>query len=135
MWSLTGLLLLAAAPGFAGQTERSLPLFFLPNPGSFDPAIRYVVETPELRAGFSVKGATFLIHQQQVSVSFPGASPTVVLEAAEPQAGHANFFFGADASQWKTGVPTYRKILYRGLYRGIDLTYAGAACMSRAAIA
>src|SRR5258706_15235318 len=106
MQCLQFLLPLAAAPGFAGQTERSLPLFFLPNTGALDPAIRYVVETPQLRAGFSASGATFLVHGEQLRVRYPGANPRVSLEPAEPLAARANLFLGNDQRRWKTGVPT-----------------------------
>ena len=40
-------------------------------------------------------------------------------------AAHANFLIGDDPAAWRTGLPTYRGIVYRGLYPGIDMTYNG----------
>ncbi|HEV8144853.1 MAG TPA: SBBP repeat-containing protein [Bryobacteraceae bacterium] len=121
------LLLLAVASGLAGQTERSLPVFFYPNIGQTDASIRYLVDTPELRAGFMANAATFRVHGAEVRVRFAGANPMVAIEAGEPLAARVNLFLGGDPRHWKPDLPTYHKILYRGLYPGIDMTYAASA--------
>jgi hypothetical protein len=121
-----GLLLLAAMPGLAAQAERALPLFFFPNIGQTDSSIRFVAETPDLRAGFQRDAAILQIPGMNVRVHFVGASPDVVLEAGEPMPGKANFLVGDRPDNWKTGVPTYHEIVYRGLYPGIDMAYGGA---------
>src|SRR5258708_24368773 len=112
MQAWMGLLLLAAAPGFAGQPERSLPLFFLPNTGQADHEIRYLGDTPELRAGFAADSATFRMHEAVVRVRFAGANPDVLLAPAEPLAGRANMLLGDDPRRWRTDIPTYRKLIY-----------------------
>ena len=123
----SGLLLLAAVSGFAGQTERSLPVFFYPNIGQTDESIRYLVDAPELRARFTADAATFRVHGAEIRVHFAGANSAVAIEAAEPLAARVNLFLGADPRQWRPDLPAYSKILYRGLYPGIDMTYAGSA--------
>ena len=40
--------------------------------------------------------------------------------------GTVNYFTGNDPAQWKTGVPTFAQVKYRGLYPGVDLIYYGA---------
>ncbi len=122
------LLLLAAAPGFtalAANQERSLPIFFIPNSGQTDPSIRYIVQTREMSAGFAVDSAVFQIRGTQLRVRFAGASSGAVLEGLDAMAARANFLIGEDPATWRTGVPTYRGIVYRGLYPGIDMTYTG----------
>lgn len=37
--------------------------------------------------------------------------------------GRVNYFRGADPSQWRTGVPTFARVRYAGIYPGIDLVY------------
>jgi hypothetical protein len=120
-----GLLLLAVIPGLAAQAERALPLFFFPNIGQTDSSIRFVAETPDMRAGFQSDAAILQIPGMNVRVHFAGANPGVAMEAAEPMPGNANFLLGDRPENWKTGVPTYHKIVYRGLYPGIDMTYGG----------
>jgi hypothetical protein len=124
----TYILLLAAVLGYGQkhlESERSLPSFFIPNRGLTDPAIRYFVETPDLRAGFSTDSAFFQLHDLNLRVRFEGASPSVTVEGEEQLAGRANFLLGDRPEQWHTGLPLYQKILYRNLYPGIDMTYAG----------
>jgi uncharacterized repeat protein (TIGR01451 family) len=39
--------------------------------------------------------------------------------------GKANYFIGNDPSKWRTNVPTYAKVKYKGIYPGVDLVYYG----------
>jgi hypothetical protein len=119
------LVCLGIVPGFSATKEGSLPLFFVQNAGITDASIRYIVETSEMRAAFASDVATFQIHGEQVQMRFEGADRGASLEGIEPLAAKANFFLGQDPREWHTGVPTFQKILYRNLYPGIDLTYAG----------
>ena len=122
----TILLLLLAAPAFASDQERSLRIFFIPNAGQTDPSLRYVVQTAELRAGFALDSAIFQIHGTQLRVRFAGASSSVTIEGLDAMAARVNFLIGADPAGWHIGLPTFRGIIYRNLYAGIDLSYAGS---------
>ena len=113
------LMCLAATPGFSSIRVGSLPLFFVQN------GHRYFVETPELKAVFASDAVAFQIQDEQIQVRFEGADKGAALEGVEPLAARANFFVGQDSSEWRTGVPTFQKILYHSLYPGIDLTYSG----------
>ena len=119
------LMCMAVVPGFSATRENSLPLFFVQNAGTADASVRYIVETSEMQAAFAGDSATFRIHGEQVQVRFEGANTGAALEGIEALAARANFFVGQDPREWHTGVPTFQKILYRGLYAGIDLTYSG----------
>jgi hypothetical protein len=114
-------LVLAAAPGFSADT--TLPLFFFPNTGQTDSSIQYIVQTPDLLAGFRADGASFQANGKQIRLRFLGAKPTVLIAGLEPLAAKINFFNGT--SGWKTDVPSYSKIIYLELYPGIDVTYSG----------
>jgi hypothetical protein len=39
--------------------------------------------------------------------------------------GTSNYFIGNNSAKWRTGVPTYAKVKYEGIYSGIDLIYYG----------
>src|SRR5579862_4595376 len=121
----TTVLLLAAVLAYGQQhaeVGRSLPSFFIPNLGVTAPAIRYFIETPDLRAGFLADSAVFQLHDLNLQVRFEGANPGVTVEGEEQLAARANFLIG-NRSEWHTGLPLYQKILYRNLYPGIDMTY------------
>jgi hypothetical protein len=47
------------------------------------------------------------------------------IAAAEPLPGTANYFIGNDPAFWRTAVPTFAQVHYRGVYPGIDLVYYG----------
>src|SRR5580658_3405140 len=117
-------LLLAAVPGFsAAVQDRPFPLFFFPNTGQADSSVQYIVQTPDLSARFRRDGAIFQGHRQQVGVRFVGANPSVSIGGLDLLAAKINFFLGN--SGWKTGVPSFSKIVYHDLYPGIDMTYGG----------
>jgi Beta-propeller repeat len=115
------LVVLAAAPALA-----QIPAFFIPNLGQTDPAVLFMVDTPDLRAGFTANSAIFQLDQVALRVRFAGANPHAVVEAGEPLGGHANFLIGNRPQDWKTSLPVYQKLLYRDLYPGIDMSYGGA---------
>src|SRR5579859_6633811 len=117
------ILLCAVLTSLTAKAEHSLPIFFIPNSGQTDPALHYVVQTPELRAGFALDSAVFQIHGAALRVLFAGASSSVAIEGLEAMPARANFLIGDDPASWHTGLPTYRGIVYRNLYRGIDMTY------------
>jgi len=50
-----------------------------------------------------------------------GAAPSV--SGQDLQLGKVNYFVGNDPKKWHTNVPTYGKVLYQGVYPGIDLVY------------
>jgi hypothetical protein len=39
--------------------------------------------------------------------------------------GKVNYLRGNDPRRWRTGVPTYGKVRYHGVYPGVDLVYYG----------
>lgn len=54
-----------------------------------------------------------------------GASGTAAASGRDRLPGVANYFRGHDRSQWRTGIPTYQKVQYTGVYPGVDLVYYG----------
>jgi hypothetical protein len=55
-----------------------------------------------------------------------GMRPEVELVALEPQEGKVNYFLGKDPKKWRTHIPTYRAVVYREAYPGIDLKFYGS---------
>ena len=117
------LITLASARGFAA--DATLPLFFLPNPSPATSPIQFVAQTPELQVGLGENVAILRARGMQVRIRFVAADPGVTLTGADPLPAKASFFNGSNPENWRPGLPTYRKVLYRGLYPGIDMTYGG----------
>jgi len=61
-----------------------------------------------------------------VKLDFVGANPHARPEGLEPTDAVISYFRGAP-DQWRAGLPTYARIIYRDLWPGIDLLYYGAA--------
>ena len=58
-----------------------------------------------------------------VWLRFEGANPAATLEASAELATRYNYFLGDDPGAWRTNVPAYSEVVYRGLWPGIDLVY------------
>jgi hypothetical protein len=54
-----------------------------------------------------------------------GANPNVEISGGALLPGKVNYFLGSDPAQWRTDLPTYEDIIYKELYPGINLNYAG----------
>src|SRR5712692_4289403 len=53
------------------------------------------------------------------------ANPAAKVTGVDELAGTSNYFIGNDPAKWRSGVPTYAKVKYEGIYSGIDLVYYG----------
>ena len=60
-----------------------------------------------------------------VRMNLVGANATPRVEGLGELPGKANYFIGNDPKKWRTNVPTYAKVNYRAVYRGVDLVYYG----------
>jgi Bacterial Ig-like domain (group 3)/Beta-propeller repeat len=52
-------------------------------------------------------------------------NPAAKVTGLDELAGTSNYFIGNDPAKWHSGVPTYAKVKYEGIYSGIDLVYYG----------
>ena len=130
-----------SAPPPVRHDASALPLGFEPNRGQTDAGVDFLA-----RGGgysfFVAPGGLTLSLTKPAAAGVPGgaASPpetTVVgmrLVGSEPTAaasgrnrlpGKVNHLVG-DRRTWLTGIPTYGKVAYDGVYPGIDLEYYGS---------
>jgi hypothetical protein len=54
-----------------------------------------------------------------------GANVAAPVAGQQLLPGTVNYFMGRDAGKWSTGVKTYGRVNYTGVYPGIDLVYYG----------
>ncbi len=62
---------------------------------------------------------------EAIRFTFVGADKDAALIAEDPLAGQVNYFTGSDSKTWKTHVPTYGALVYKDLYRDIDIRFYG----------
>jgi acetyltransferase-like isoleucine patch superfamily enzyme len=60
-----------------------------------------------------------------VRIKLSGAGGQAQISGADKLPGTANYFIGKNPKQWHTGVPTYARVKYAGVYPGVDLVYYG----------
>ncbi|MCC7202348.1 MAG: hypothetical protein IT393_06800 [Nitrospirae bacterium] len=60
-----------------------------------------------------------------VNLTFLNANPNPEIIAVDPQEGKVNYFIGNDPKKWKTSIPTYKAVLYKEVYTGIDIKFYG----------
>ena len=58
-------------------------------------------------------------------MSLAGANFKAPAVGVARQTGVVSYFFGNDPKQWRTGIPTYGKVDYAGVYPGVDLVFYG----------
>lgn len=54
-----------------------------------------------------------------------GASADPAIAGEEPLQGTTNYFVGNDRKQWRTGIPSYRRVRYADVWPGVDLVWHG----------
>jgi hypothetical protein len=62
---------------------------------------------------------------QTIRVAIAGAKSDPKIEAFEELPGKNNYFVGNDSTKWRTGIPTFGRVKYSGIYPGIDVVYYG----------
>jgi hypothetical protein len=108
----------------AAPREGYAPVFFLHNPAGYAGDARYLIRTAGLTAWFSPGEVRIRTGRADVVMRFEGANPAPRIEALDALPGKANFLLGEE-SNWAVDLPIWGRIVYRDLYPGIDLIYAG----------
>ena len=117
-----------ASPGAAVLSR--LPLAFVENRGQWDTPARFVARRGGMTARIEKDGIVLQLARRAgdgriegvvARLRFEGERASIDLEGEGKQPGAYNFFLGNDPSGWRTGVPAYASVLYRGLREGVDL--------------
>ncbi len=43
------------------------------------------------------------------------------ISGSQPLPGRVNYFLGSDPAKWTSGIATYGRVLYKQVFKGIDL--------------
>ena len=124
------LLFLIPLAVFQGATPQvnlaGLPLAFEPDAGAGVYAARAAGLDVSVRpAGASIRLGNTGKARSMVQLQLVGAKQDARAVGLDRLPGSVAYFIGSDRSKWRTGIPTFAKVEYRGVYPGIDLTYYG----------
>jgi len=101
---------------------------YLENGGQVDPAVRLYTWNPDGGVAFTDTGIIMTLVDPgndlgcNVRLEFLDAAATFP-EGREPVPGVTNFLRGNDPAQWQRDLHTYTRVVYRDLWRDIDLVY------------
>lgn len=107
-----------------GSRLEKLPLDFIENRGQWDSQAKFIASKGAITARFEPAAIKLRIgktRQASINLVFEGASTGVSIKGENRRTGYYNFFGGDDPAKWRSRVEAYESILYRGLYRGIDM--------------
>ncbi|WP_164779778.1 DUF7507 domain-containing protein [Paenibacillus kobensis] len=108
-----------------------LPLTFTPNAGQVRDEIRYVSNHPGCKIGFLSDSVQFLwcspdrSEGMSLLLQFCGANSAVEPKGELEHTEKVHYFLGNDPSKWMTDLATYKGMIYREPWPGIDLHFYG----------
>jgi photosystem II stability/assembly factor-like uncharacterized protein len=119
-----------------------LPLRFETNSGQSDPDVRFIARADGSTLFLTPTGAVLALqpsHQQAarpsngsssntasaVRMKWIGADSAVEIAGRDRLPGNSNYFKGNVPGRWQSNVPTFARVRYANLYRGINLVYYG----------
>src|SRR5208282_2886376 len=125
-----------------------IPVYFEKNQGQVDASVRYLSRAGRTSLFLTDDAAIFQLvggkvrngpvppglpatpHPSElteaaVQIRLMGAKSHPEIAGLEPLAGRVNYLIGNDSRKWHRDIPTFRRIRYRDVYPGVDLTYYG----------
>ncbi|MCW3095462.1 MAG: hypothetical protein JWL77_1080 [Chthonomonadaceae bacterium] len=104
-------------------------LFLTPSEAVFSmttPPVPSTGKKTTLRKDRKADRAAAKIARVALRMQMVGANPKASTLTQQPLAGRINYFLGKDPSKWHSGVPTFERVGFHGVYPGIDLVYYGS---------
>jgi hypothetical protein len=112
----------------------NLPLAFEANQGQVKQPVRYLARGGRYNVFLSNSEAVFSFRRPVdeehtagaiLRLRLTGASPKARLHGEEVLPTLVSYMEGSNPKQWRTGIHTFRKVMYRDVYPGIDLMFYG----------
>ena len=123
----------------------NLPLAFEPNAGQVDPQVRFLTHSRGMTVFFTDNEAVMVLHRREksdphrlrgqeahtkpemavVRMKLAGAGKPGQTVGLDKLPGISNYFIGNDPAKWRTNIPNYARIQYKGVYPGVDLVCYG----------
>ncbi len=124
------------------------PLSFEHNVGQTDPHVKFLSRGPGYNLFLTSSEAVLSLHEPPAAgspqpgaiqaaepatrgkgtvlrMAFVGANPNLRLVGMDELSGTSNYLVGSDKTTWRTGISTFAKVKYQGVYPGVDLVYYG----------
>ena len=101
-----------------------MPIAFEPNLGQAPAEASFVAHRGSAVMLLSSRGATLASRTRRLELQVIGAA--AVSGAGEARLpGVAHYYLGDDPSRWRTNLPTFGRVVFPGVYAGVDLVFHG----------
>lgn len=126
----------AIAKANAEAAYGKLPLRFEANQGQTDGQVKFLARGSGYSLYLTAAEAVLRLRRDKADeaesaatlrIRMAGAKPDPRVAGVEELPGRSNYFIGNDPRKWRTGVPSYAKVKYEGVYEGVDVVYYGNA--------
>ncbi len=113
------------------------PVLFIENKGQLDDEVKYYVKAAGQTLYLTDNSVVFDLYRCAkaegpgsirrktdrlvFNLNFIGANKSPVITGLDRDTAIVNYFTGHDLDEWHTDIPTYREVVYTGIYPGIDL--------------
>src|SRR6185369_2951733 len=111
---------------FLSSSEATFAFFDPPRLGRANKEKRGSIRRPVYRHSQADNNrAAPLRISAPLRIRLRGANKTAKGKAMNELSGRSNYFIGSDPRKWLVNVPTYARVEYESVYRGVDLVYYG----------
>jgi len=113
---------------------KGLPVSFEQNQGQVDSQVRFLAHAGQGTMYFTPAEAVLALasrdsqnktHISALRLKWVGANANPQIVAEQPLPGKINYLIGRDPAHWHTGIPTFARVRYRGIYPGVDAAFYG----------
>ena len=101
-----------------------LPLRFEANQGQMPPSALYGARANGYHVLLGAAGPSIALGAHRVDMSLVRGNRAPRVEPLDPLATRTDYMIGS-RSQWHTGIRSYSRVRYNGVYPGIDVVYYG----------
>ncbi|HEX8119032.1 MAG TPA: SBBP repeat-containing protein, partial [Pyrinomonadaceae bacterium] len=116
----------------SGENYGRVALGFEANRGQTENSVDFIARGAGYALFLKSSEAVFVLKNQKAAsqpkvlrMKLVGSDASATAVGADELEGKTNYLVGDDPSQWRTGVPTYGRVRYAGVYEGVDLVYYG----------
>jgi hypothetical protein len=107
--------------------DAGVPIVFEPAPSQVPDSVTMIGRLPGVTVAFAPEKFRMQLgngQHSQLEIAFAGGLPAVP-RGASIEPSQSNYLLGNDPTRWRTHVPNYRRVVYTGLYPGIDGVFYG----------
>ncbi len=126
LFMVSGILFSSA---LAEKQNLKIPLYFVKNDGQLKDDVKFYVTGNKNGILFKEDGVYLLLRNESsevVRIAPLNSNKEFEIIGEEKNEGKVSYFIGNSPEKWKRDIPTFRKIRYKEVWKGVDITFYGS---------